>query len=421
MKKIMPGCSLLYRLLFIPFTIVLTFASCKDHVETRSYYIKKAVYMNSSALREMEVASVEPVSLSVAGKIYVYDNYLLINEPGNGVHVVDNSNPSSPRFISFIRIPGNVDMAVNNNILYADSYIDLLVFDISNPLKIHLIKRLEDVFPNLYIDKVKQVFVSYKDTLITEVISESSGVGMLQQGAFFSSDASASKAYGQSYGQGGSTARFTLMNGHLYTVNNQELRLFNVDSAAEPRFVNNIRLGWGIETIFPYENKLFIGSTTGMHIYDASNPSAPSHLSTYRHFTSCDPVVVSGKYAFVTLRSGNFCQQGVNRLDVLDIENLYKPVLVRSYPMQNPHGLGISGSTLYLSEGDGGLKAFNISDVLKINERQLQHIRSLRAIDVIPAEKSLIVTGPDGIYQFGYSATGRLQQLSLIAGKQINN
>lgn len=377
--------------------------------------------MNSSALREMEVASVGPVSLSVAGKIYVYDNYLLINEPGNGVHVVDNSNPSRPRFVSFIKVPGNVDMAVNNNVLYADSYIDLLVFDISNPLKIHLIKRLEDVFPNLYIDKVKQVFVSYKDTLITEVINEGSGVRMLQQGGLFSSDASASKAYGQSYGQGGSTARFTLMNGHLYTVNDQELRLFNVDSPAEPRFVNNIRLGWGIETIFPYENKLFIGSTTGMHIYDASNPSAPSHMSTYRHFTSCDPVVVSGKYAFVTLRSGNFCQQGVNRLDVLDIENLYKPVLVRSYPMQNPQGLGISGSNLYLCEGDGGLKAFNISDVLKINERQLQHIRSLRAIDVIPAEKSLIVTGPDGIYQFGYSPTGRLQQLSLIAGKQINN
>lgn len=409
--------SLLYRLLLIPFAMALILTSCKDEQETRTYYIKKQVPMKVSSLRAIEVLSSSPQKLEVPGKIYVYGDYLFINESLNGIHVVDNSNPSSPRFINFINVPGNADMAVNDNVLYADSYVDLLAFDISDPLRIRLIKRVEDVFPALYIDNAKKVFLTYKDTLITEIISK----GTSNRDLMFSESKSfLSAAGGQSYGQGGSMARFTLMNSYLYTVNNQELRLFNVDSPAEPRFVNNIPLGWGIETIFPYQNKLFIGSTNGMHIYDASKPSAPVFMSTYQHFTSCDPVVVHGKYAFVTLRSGNFCRQGVNQLDVLDIENAYKPKLLKSYQMQNPHGLGTMGSTLYLSEGEYGLKVFDFSDVLKINEKQLQHIRNIKAIDMIPAAKALIVTGPDGIYQFGYSSTGRLQQLSHIAITQRN-
>ncbi|HHN47860.1 MAG TPA: hypothetical protein ENN08_02830, partial [Bacteroidales bacterium] len=51
-----------------------------------------------------------------------------------GIHVVDNSNPASPQIISFIAIPGNYDLAIRGNILFADSYIDLVALDISDPL-----------------------------------------------------------------------------------------------------------------------------------------------------------------------------------------------------------------------------------------------------------------------------------------------
>lgn len=149
-----------------------------------------------------------------------------------------------------------------------------------------------------------------------------------------------------------------------------------------------------------------------MHIYDANDPSKPVKLSTYQHFTSCDPVVVQGKYAYVTLRSGTQCRLGTNVLDVLNIEDPSKPVLVSSFPMLNPHGLAISDDNLFICEGKYGLKAFNSSDPKTIGQKQLSFLQNLSAGDVIAGPKSLIITGADGIYQYNYSNSSNLKLLS---------
>ena len=54
------------------------------------------------------------------GKIYVYGNYLLVNEKQKGIHIIDNSNPTQPQFVGFIEILGNSDMAIKDDVLYAD-------------------------------------------------------------------------------------------------------------------------------------------------------------------------------------------------------------------------------------------------------------------------------------------------------------
>ena len=212
-------------------------------------------------------------------------------------------------------------------------------------------------------------------------------------------------------------ARFTLMDGHLYAVDDNSLRLFDVHQANKPQFVKDIALGWGIETIFPYKQKLFIGSMTGMHIYDASTPSAPEPMAVYEHIMACDPVVVNDDYAFVTLRSGTMCRLGQNALHVLDIKDLYHPKLLKSYEMENPHGLGLKGNSLYICEGDFGLKSFDVADVLRIDENLLEHLKDKGAVDVIPAPKSLIVTGPEGVCQYDYSNPAELRLLSCINTK----
>ena len=38
-------------------------------------------------------------------------------------YYVDVSDPADPQNIAFITIPGNVDIAIKENVLYADSYI----------------------------------------------------------------------------------------------------------------------------------------------------------------------------------------------------------------------------------------------------------------------------------------------------------
>ncbi len=396
---------------------VLLMASCRDQVEqTFTYTGQVSVIMDVSEFRSMDIGTKPGKPIENSGKIYVYGNYLFINEPQEGIHIVDNTDPAKPRNIAFLDIPGNVDMAVNSNILYADSYIDLVAFDISDVRNTRLVERVEDVFPHMFYDTDRARFITYKDTVITTTVDQQGqfGWGWFGWGRAESFNMAASSDGGGNYGQGGSMARFTLMSGHLYAVDNTTLRLFNVAQADKPTFVKDIQIGWGIETIFPYKQKLFIGSMTGMYIYDASNPAAPEQMAVYQHMRACDPVVVNDDYAFVTLRSGTMCRFGDNALHVLDIRDLYAPTLVKAFPMDNPHGLGLAGDHLYVCEGDFGLKSFDASDVMEIGNRMTQHLKSQRSFDVIPAQQTLIVTGPDGVCQYDYSKPDELKLISCI-------
>lgn len=401
---------------FLVLGLLLVFSACEDQVtSTYTYRTMMPVYLEMSDVRARLIAPEPPQPLDNPGKIYIYGDYLFINEPTKGIHILNNSNPSNPVNRNFIPIEGNVDLAINNNILYADNYVDLLAFDLSDLNNIKLIKRVEDVFNHLYRHDTGQV-ITFKDTVITTESPtwEIGGGWLMRSDISFAANFSAAA---QSYGTGGSLARFTLMNGHLYAVDESTLRVFNVEDPKDPKFVKPVDLGWGIETIFPFQNKLFIGSNRGMHIYDASTPSSPTRMSVFEHVMACDPVVVNEEHAFVTLRTGNTCWNGVNELQVVDIKDPYKPTLKKSYPMLNPHGLGLAGNFLFLAEGQHGLKSFNVSDVMKIDQNQLEFLTSMKSVDLIPGPKSLIVIGPDGVCQFDYTKPAQLKKLSCIQVK----
>lgn len=216
-------------------------------------------------------------------------------------------------------------------------------------------------------------------------------------------------------GVGGSTARFTVSGNVLYMVSSTALQAYDISNSSDPKKGMQTQLGFGVETIFPYQDNLFIGTQTGMYIYDIKQPNTPKYVSRYAHIFSCDPVVVQGKYAYVTLRNGTTCRTqstSTNQLEVIDISNLANPKMISSYPMTNPRGLGVDGSLLFVGEGDYGLRVLDISkpDV----PRELQYFRDVKTYDVIPTQKRLIVTGPTGIYQYGYADTNELKLLSQI-------
>jgi hypothetical protein len=219
-------------------------------------------------------------------------------------------------------------------------------------------------------------------------------------------------------GIGGSMARFTISRNHLYTIDETTMRVYDLALPADPVPGSALNVGWGIETIFPYRDKLFIGSRTGMFIFDAANPAQPTQLSTFGHLQSCDPVVVDDQYAYVTLRSGPTCRNTtLNQLDVVDITDLRNPRLVKTYPMQNPHGLGKDGNTLFVCEGEAGLKVFDAADVRAIDQHQLG-TQAIHSYDVIPFRNVAIVVGNDGLYQYDYSDPQNLKLLSKIAVTQ---
>lgn len=212
-------------------------------------------------------------------------------------------------------------------------------------------------------------------------------------------------------GTGGSMARFTISGDNLYTVDGTSLKTFNISSETDLRMESNWQLDWngGVETIFPYENKLFLGTTTGMHIIDITDPDQPQYLSKYEHVVSCDPVVVQGNYAYVTLRSdNNWCGQSVNELQIIDISDLRNPKEVRSYSMGSPKGLGIDGDVLFVC--DNGLKVYSMSSPTSLwHSNTFTNVND--AYDVIPYNGLLILVSADGLRQYVYES----DQMTLIS------
>lgn len=92
---------------------------------------------------QVPVAFVAGRPLVHPGKIYVVSTYLLINEKYQGIHVFDNSDPAHPRALGFLQLAGNTEMAIRNNVLYADHLTDLVALDVSDWSNIREISRLK--------------------------------------------------------------------------------------------------------------------------------------------------------------------------------------------------------------------------------------------------------------------------------------
>lgn len=409
---------------------VFVVTGCSD---TERVWGFSPIYLSYAELRTPVMAE-DPVDIGTTGKIYVKDSYIYINELYEGIHVIDNADPSSPQKIAFIPIPGNVDMAIKGTTLYADSYVDLVAIDIADPLNAVEVARIEDALP--YItpwpwieedfvagspvetpDESIGVVVGWERKLIervrtdfvTDVALESPGWSTTSRGATPTA----------ATGTGGSMARFTIIEPYLYALHDSYIQLVRIDDPVNPSLWSKVDVGWGIETIFPYGNYLFIGSTTGMFIYDNTNPENPTKLSAFAHVTSCDPVVAQGDYAYVTLRAGSFCGGGVDRLDILDITDLTNPLLVESYAMQGPFGLGIDGATLFVCDGVAGLKVYDVTDPMNIGLMAFE--TNNETYDVILIPPLAIVVGPDGLDQYDYADVATTGELVLLSHLDVVN
>ncbi|MEX0966921.1 MAG: hypothetical protein WD077_06760 [Bacteroidia bacterium] len=91
------------------------------------------------------IKSVEARPVKNPGKIYYKDNFIFINEKSLGVHVIDNTDPTHPKNISFIRIPYNSDVSIKETYMYANNGNHLAVIDISNPLAAVVVKEVQNV------------------------------------------------------------------------------------------------------------------------------------------------------------------------------------------------------------------------------------------------------------------------------------
>jgi hypothetical protein len=111
--------------------------------------------------------------------------------------------------------------------------------------------------------------------------------------------------------------------------------------------------------------------------------------------------VVSGGYAFVTLRANNFCGDSAESgLYIVDVSDLTNPTLSKTYPMTEPYGLGIKDEKLFICDGPDGLKVYDKTDI--DNLVQLNHFEEINTYDVIPLANSLLMIGDKVLYQYEY-------------------
>jgi hypothetical protein len=418
----------------IPIITLLTFFSiifysCED-TTIREYKGYAPIYLSFADLRS-PVTQEQNADLKNPGKIYFKDNYIFIVEELKGIHVFDNTNPASPVKKTFIKLPGVVDISISGFIMYADSYVDIVVLDVENIDDIHEAGRMVDIlpytvpattdthFPMAYVDKEKGVVIGWELRTIKEKVDlnptpypvyPNLDLSYMKLNTFSASTG----VSGSGVGIGGSMARFGIKGNVLYLVDHTTLKIFDISNKTDPLKVNEFYTGLNVETMFLTDKTMFLGTTTGMLVYDISNPAFPFPQALFTHAKSCDPVIVSDTLAYITQRTGTNCGWGLNVLDVVSVKNINQPVLLKSYRMVNPFGLAKDGDLLFICDGTAGLKVYDASDPANITDHLIFSYPDIRAYDVIPIGSVLVLISDDGLYQYSYSDVRNIKLVSTI-------
>lgn len=329
-------------------------------------------------------------------KIYLIDNLLIRTSPGTDIRLYDIANPRAVTQLGRIPIEGNSDVAVSGRTMYADRGYDLMVYDIANPAA------------PVAVDSIRKAFATLNegwnewgedDVWFEDDVGGMSGCG----GAGCSEDAPTvaranSESGGDASGQGGSLARFMIVGTYLYCLDGSSIRIFDIAEPARPRYINTVSVTWGIETIFHDDGTLYIGGREGMYIYSLDDPTEPEHLGEFTHARSCDPVVVDGDRAYVTLRGGSACGGFSNQLDIIDISNPTRPKLLKTVPMNGPYGLAADNGTVLVCDGKAGMKTMKVENLQAVT--QCGGIEGVTAYDVIWHGNLLILTAEEGFWLY---------------------
>ncbi|MBC2845359.1 hypothetical protein [Winogradskyella flava] len=381
----------------------------------------KADFRNS-----IEIKGPEPTNSD--GKIYVYNDLLLYIAQYSGIHIFNNQNPENPQNMAFIALKGVNDISIKNNILYADNFMDLVVFDISNVMDIQLVNTEEDMlsyyatypqdvsyFRNEY-PANEDEFVARYETIQMERIEADNNEDIFNWnsvdiflGAFDNAVPS------NTIGTGGSYAKFQIYNNALYTLDDYALFTFDITdyNAISATSVTYMESWFGaavLETTFIQNDYLFIGATNGMHIVGLQDEFNPVYTSSFLHATGCDPVVVEGSTAYITVRGGNACGSIEDQVNIIDVSDITAPTEYSTYFLSSPYGLGIKDNVLYVCNDDG----INVFDAQNPNNIVLENTYDGNSKDVIPLSSHLIAVGENVIHQYNYVNDFELELISTI-------
>jgi len=402
----------------------LSLIGCQKY-KNKEVYANVPIYMDLTSFRQ-SFSFQKDVAINGAGNIFVYNQFIFLSEEDKGIHVIDNTHPSNPLVVGFMNIPGNTQMAVKGNYLYANSFIDLLVIDLSDMNAPKEVNRIRDVFefstpaindayPCADVHTDLGVVVGWK----IEKTKDVSGFG----NKLFVSDCpeceqtefETKSAASMPTTLTGSMSKFAIDENFLYIIDDNNIMSFDITEGLLPNEQSNQPTWKEAESLFSQDGYLYMGTTTGMVIYNTKDmPSQPSEVSEIEHVESCDPVIVAGDYAYLTIRSGNECAGIENEFHVIDISNRNFPKTKERYQMTNPHGLGFDDNLLFICDGTDGLKIYDASNPVQSGNNLLYHFTDITANDIILNNGNAVLIADHGIYQYNYSNPASLQLISIL-------
>lgn len=215
-----------------------------------------------------------------------------------------------------------------------------------------------------------------------------------------------------SSGKGGSLARFTIVGNYLYLADHSTIEVYDISNPSNPVDKGSVSVGFGVETIFPYKDKIFIGSVDGMYIYSLTDPANPVKLGSVRHVRSCDPVVANDTTAFVTLRGGSACGAAQDGLYIYNISNITQPVQKFLLPLSTPYGLGLADTVLFVCRSNNGLTAVNVKkpEAPKV----MYTLKEENYMDVIPLDDFLLCYVGNGLTIYDKSDLNKLEKINSL-------
>ncbi|MFO7699242.1 MAG: hypothetical protein R6W79_01365 [Acidimicrobiia bacterium] len=298
------------------------------------------------------------IGTSCGTRIQVDSGHAVISQDGDGVRIVDVSDPSAPTNLSLLNTDGSVvDAAVAGDWVYvADDWGGFRIVDTSDPSTPSEVASF--TASTTYLDVFTEGTLAYA----------ADGAGRLV--ILDVIDPSSPSVLG-TYATGGRPEAVWVTGDHAFLADGQlGLVIVDVSTPASPSLASTTSLADEPVAVEVVGDLLFIaeGPSGGatLAIFDVSDPTAPAFEGSCA-FTAdfgAGGLDVDGGLAFVSLgpgggrRTGGGGDSGDDALGVVDVSNASSPSLLVEHVFlaeadSVPKGLDIAGGYAYITTSDG--------------------------------------------------------------------
>lgn len=167
---------MLKPLVFLGLMVISLYACDKPELDLYDGPGKKPVYLPASELGDIRSEAPQPIVAS--GAIFLRDTLLFMLEQYKGIHVFSLKDSIQTVNLAFIKIPAITDFTLSDQYIYADSWKDIVVVDISNLYQARETSRLRNLlnpsmFPPLYdgyfecVDESRGAIIGWEDAELT--------------------------------------------------------------------------------------------------------------------------------------------------------------------------------------------------------------------------------------------------------------